>query len=138
MMTEVGVVTGYEGGFTRVEVPRTAHCAMCSSKEVCGRGDDTGPMVLLVEDPFNAPIGASVEVGVPGGAVARGALLVYGLPVAVLVTMLAAMELLGVAEGPGVVAGIVAAGIMLWLGGRISRRGGCRPVIVRIVPPSVS
>jgi sigma-E factor negative regulatory protein RseC len=138
MMSETGVVTGHEKGLARVEVPRSAHCAMCSSKEVCGQREDAGPMVLLAEDPFDAPTGATVEIGVPEGAVLKGALLVYALPLAVLVLALAVTEALGGPQVAGVVAGLLGGGVAMWLGGRISRRGGCRPVLVRIVPPPAS
>jgi sigma-E factor negative regulatory protein RseC len=138
MMTETGVVTGHEEGFARVEISRSAHCAMCSSKESCTQGSDAGPMVLLVEDPLGAPDGSTVEVGVPDGAVLRGALLVYALPLAVLVTALALTEALHGAQVIGVVGGIVGGGIAMWLGGRMSRRGACRPRLLRIVPPAAS
>ena len=159
MIEESGrVVALLEDGAVWLETVRRTGCGRCDEPGGCGNGtlariarEKTGHVRAMNPGGLVLAVGDIVQVGIPGDAVLRGAMLVYALPVAGLVagaiagsalagSVAADADLAGVA---GAVAGLVAgfAGVRV-LSARAALNPDVQPVVLRrvdgVVPTACS
>ncbi len=86
MIEETGRVVAVEEGALWVETVRRSTCSSCSARHGCGHrmlnGESAGARARLraLCDDSTAQVGDRVVVGIPEGALVRGALMVYLLP----------------------------------------------------------
>jgi len=85
VLLEEGIVlallpsTGGRPAQVRVRLVVSDHCEGCSASSLC-KPDGGDRRELEVIDPLGVAVGDRVQVAVPGGAVLKASLLVYGLP----------------------------------------------------------
>ena len=91
MIYEQGVVVAVAPDAVWVETVRASTCGACQAKSACGHHlinqEQSGQRARLrvpVCDNFDYQVGDSVTLGLPEGALMRGALWVYGLPLLLL------------------------------------------------------
>ena len=89
MVEEQGRVVALEPGAVWVETVRATACQSCSANKACGHAvmDRNAPgskarIRVLCEQPIS--VGSQVIVGIPEGALLKGALLIYLLPLVLL------------------------------------------------------
>lgn len=92
MLLEQGSVVAVEPGAIWVETVRASTCGACKAKAGCGHHlinqQQSGQRARLrvpVSSHEIHHVGDTVQLGLPEGALMRGALWVYGLPLALLV-----------------------------------------------------
>ena len=91
MLQEQGVVVAVEPGAIWVETVRASTCGACKAKAGCGHHlineQQSGQRARLrVPSLDSHQVGDTVNVALPEGALMRGALWVYGLPLVLLFT----------------------------------------------------
>ncbi len=91
MLQEQGVVVAVEPGAIWVETVRASTCGACKAKAGCGHHlineQQSGQRARLrVPSQDSHQVGDTVNVALPEGALMRGALWVYGLPLVLLFT----------------------------------------------------
>ncbi len=89
MLQEQGVVVAVEPGAIWVETVRASTCGACKAKAGCGHHlineQQSGQRARLrVPSQDSHQVGDTVNVELPEGALMRGALWVYGLPLVLL------------------------------------------------------
>lgn len=91
MIYEQGVVVAVAPDAVWVETVRASTCGACQAKSACGHHlinqEQSGQRARLrvpVCDNVDYQVGDSVTLGLPEGALMRGALWVYGLPLLLL------------------------------------------------------
>lgn len=149
MIEETGRVTEVEPGYAWVETRRTSTCGSCAARGGCGTsvlsrvlGQRTARVKAL--DRVGASVGDEVVLGLDDGALLRGSLAVYMMPLVALILGAILAETVapqwGLGEGFvmfGGVAGLAAG--LLWLR-LFSRRAGTdsryQAVILRRAAPS--
>lgn len=105
-----GIITALDGEYALVQMDGSG-CGRCHEPGGCG-GVNIGkmlcatPQVFRVLNPARSAVGEHVIVMVPDGAVRRGALLAYGLPL--LLLLIGAFTGLGAAGDLGAAVGSVA------------------------------
>jgi len=105
-----GIITALDGEYALVQMDDSG-CGRCHEPGGCG-GVNIGkmlcatPQVFRVLNPAKSAIGQHVIVTVPSGAVRRGALIAYGVPL--LLLLIGAFVGLGVAGDLGAAVGSVA------------------------------
>ncbi len=118
MIDAAGTVVALDREFAVVRMDETG-CGRCQEEGGCG-GNNIGrmfcgaPRTFRVLNPGKAIVGQSVRVAVPEGAVRRGALAAYGLPLlALFAGAIGGSALAG--EG-GAIVGALACLLASWLG----------------------
>lgn len=137
MIEEAGRVVAVEPGAVWVETLRRSGCGRCDEPGGCGNGALARRAReklahVRAQNSLSLAIGDGVVVGVPEQAVARGALLVYVLPLLALV----AGGLVGGAWRPGDAGTLAGAGVGLLAAFVLLRRWPARrtatePVVLR-------
>jgi len=156
MLVEEARVVGLRGERALVQATPGSACDGCQLRSGCGSGALAGWMArwlgrrgepLEVRNPVGARLGDAVEVGVPEGALLRGSLLLYALPLglmllcAIAATRLASALFAGSAFAAGDPAAMLGAVIGLaagfaavrWRTVRSPRAAEARPVILRVL-----
>ena len=88
-LIEEGIVTalipasGGKPSQATVRLEIGEHCGQCAANVLC-RPADGDRRMMDVLDPIGVAVGDRVQVAVPGGAVLKASLLVYGLPLLLL------------------------------------------------------
>ncbi len=80
MIEETGVITQTEGDIAKVVVQKKGMCEGCSASSVCKPSDEG--MEIEALNPIQARVGQTVRVSLGHQAYMKGALLIYGLPLA--------------------------------------------------------
>ena len=84
MIDATGTITALDGDYAIVRMDETG-CGRCHEQGGCG-GNNIGkmfcntPRTFRVLNPQNSPVGERVTIAIGEGAVRRGAVLAYGLP----------------------------------------------------------
>ncbi len=86
-MTETGIVTSVDPATHTVTIQFNAH-GTCKSCGMCliGNGNDHSQMQLTAKNTVDATLGDTVEFEVKPGAMLRASMLIYGFPLAMLLT----------------------------------------------------
>lgn len=139
MIEEQGCVQALGDGYARVLTRRRATCGHCSEAHGCGRAALAqwfGATTLIeVRDPLGVKPGERVVVGLAERALLRASVAVYGVPLAFMLVMALAAEVLVGQEVLTVLAasGGFAAGLLqarLWAA-RPGQAEALVPVIIR-------
>jgi len=77
MLEEIGTVTGIEGPYARVAVPKKSACEGCSAG-TCTMGDQS--MEIEALNKAGAIIGQKVKVMVHTHTYMKGSMIIYGIP----------------------------------------------------------
>lgn len=93
MLLEQGTVVAVEAEAIWVETVRVSTCGACKAKAGCGhhlvnqqQSGQRARLRVSVSSRETHQVGDTVQLALPEGALMRGALWVYGLPLALLVT----------------------------------------------------
>ncbi|PIE83022.1 MAG: Fis family transcriptional regulator [Candidatus Contendobacter odensis] len=142
MIEESAVVVAVDGNFAWVDTRRQTICGHCKARAGCGTSvlaefwNDTQTRVRAVATIPVKP-GDSVIVGLEDGALLRGALLVYLLPLVLLLAggLLGKWVFAGAGDEPLILTGILGLVLGLWvvriLSRRIQSHARFQPVILR-------
>ncbi len=142
MIEERGTVVAVEEGFVWLETQRRSSCGGCQASGSCGAATlaklwpDRRNRARALSEPGLRP-GDEVIVGLAEGALLRGALLVYLLPLALLLAgaLLGQIVFAGAGEEPVVALGVVGLGLGFLAVRVLSRRLQCdtrfQPVVLR-------
>lgn len=89
MLETSGIVTRVENAVAYVETQRTSGCGHCSTEGGCASATyakffGAKPTAFKALNPIGAEVGDQVVIGVEEGAVWRGSLVVYLIPLALL------------------------------------------------------
>jgi len=144
MIEEPAVVVETGDGYAWVETRRRSACGACSASDGCGTATLAkvwGERRMRVRAISNLPLrpGDAVIVGLAEGALVRGSLLVYLLPLALLLAgaLLGQAAFAGAGEEPVILAGAVGLGLGFLVARVLSRRlrsdARFQPVVVRRV-----
>jgi sigma-E factor negative regulatory protein RseC len=146
VVEEVGTVVAAEGAYAWVETERRAACGGCQFGGQCGTGAlgtlfGRRAVRLQTLNRIDARPGERVVVSVEEGALTRGAVAAYAVPLVGLLLGAGLGELLGNRLGLGQVdlaaAALGAAGLLSGLllgrqmGSRLARDEGSRPILTR-------
>lgn len=145
MIEQEATVVAREGDHVWVEARRQSTCNGCAARSGCGTGALGGWLPgavtrLRVPDPLGVRPGERVVIGVPEGAVLRGSLLVYLVPLLGLLGGALMGEQLGAFlshTGDALALAGGAAGLLLGFvyarraGSEGGHRGRTQPVLVR-------
>jgi sigma-E factor negative regulatory protein RseC len=148
MIEETARVVGVEGAEAWVETQRQNTCGSCAVNKGCGTSVLAKILgrkrtLVRVMNPIGARLGDEVVVGIEEGALVRGSMALYGLPLLTLLvgaivgealssSAAAGSELFGILGGLG---GLAAG--LAWVRGFATRARGDRryqPVILRRAP----
>lgn len=142
MIEEQAIVVEAGDGYAWVETRQRSACGACSASEGCGTaalarlwGERRARVRAISALPLQS--GDAVIVGLAEGALLRGALLVYLLPLALLLAgaLLGQAAFAGAGEEPAIVAGAAGLGLGCLAARVWSRRlrgdGRFQPVVVR-------
>ena len=144
MLVERGRVTKALEGQAEVSILRPSSCASCSARGACMT---LGPNErrLEVDDPVGAQVGDEVEIGLPPGRVVWASTIAYLVPVAaMLLGGLIGYGSIGFVSADsgaaiGAFGGLIAAGVGIWIHGRVARRReGAMPKVLRVVAPAAA
>lgn len=137
---ETGQVVRVEPERAWVRVEASSACASCASTKICGMTEE-GFRVVEVLDPVGVQPDQEVGIEVEGGTLVAAALLMYGLPLALLLAGLAGGHVFAVRRGlpadwvsAGSALGAMALGFLgLYLArGHFAARRTFYPTITRI------
>ena len=142
MIEELAVVVDAGDGYAWVETQRRSACGACSASDGCGTATLAkiwGERRMRVRAISTWPLrpGDAVIVGLAEGALLRGSLLVYLLPLALLLAgaLLGQAAFAGAGEEPVILAGAVGLGLGFLAAHIASRRwrsdAQFQPVVVR-------
>ncbi len=81
---EDGIVLSVENGYAEVALRQSDACEECTAKIFCKPGAEDSKKLKVV-DPYGAKPGDSVKVAVPGAAVLKATIMLYGIPLVILV-----------------------------------------------------
>jgi len=142
MIEEPAVVVEAGAGYAWVETRRRSACGACSASEGCGTavlakvwGDRRARVRALSTLPLQP--GDAVIVGLAEGALLRGSLLVYLLPIVLLLAgaLLGQTAFAGAGEEPVILSGAVGLGLGFLAARGVSRRlrsdARFQPVVMR-------
>lgn len=142
MIEELAVVVDAGDGYAWVETRRRSACGACSASAGCGTatlakvwGERRTRVRVISAWPLRP--GDTVIVGLAEGALLRGSLLVYLLPLALLLAgaLLGQAAFVGAGEEPVILAGAVGLGLGFLAARAVSRRLQSdirfQPVVVR-------
>jgi len=85
MIEEKAIVTGVVGDLAIIQMQRQSTCSHCELSKGCGTGA-LGRLLgrrnkpLTISNKFNLKPGDRVVLGMPGKAILKASLLIYGLP----------------------------------------------------------
>lgn len=126
MIDAAGTITARDGDFATVLLDE-AGCGRCLEPGGCG-GNNIGkmfcrtPRTFRVRNPGNLAVGDRVNVALAAGAVQRGALLAYGLPL--LALFIGALGGSALAGETGAILGAVGGLLCAWLALRFAQGRG--------------
>ena len=129
MIEEQAVVVDAGDGYAWVETQRRSACSACATSEGCSTamlakawGDRTARVRAISTLPLQ--VGDQVIVGLAEGALLRGSLLVYLLPLAMLLAgaLLGQAAFAGVGDKPVILSGAAGLGLGFLVARRWSRR----------------
>jgi sigma-E factor negative regulatory protein RseC len=83
MIEETGIVTKTDGVTAKVAVQKRGTCEGCTARGVCETTE--GGMEIEALNPVQAEVGQTVKVSMKPSVYLKGALLVYGIPLAALI-----------------------------------------------------
>ena len=142
MIEEPAVVVEAGAGYAWVETQRRSACGACSASEGCGTaalakvwGDRRARVRAISALPLQP--GDAVIVGLAEGALLRGSLLVYLLPIVLLLAgaLLGQTAFAGAGEEPVILSGAVGLGLGFLAARVVSRRlrsdARFQPVVMR-------
>ena len=142
MIEESGIVVEAGDGYAWVETRRRSACGACSASEGCGTatlakvwGDQRTRVRAIATLPLRP--GDAVIVGLAEGALLRGSLLIYLLPIVLLLAgaLLGQAAFAGAGEEPVILSGAVGLGLGFLAARVVSRRlrsdARFQPVVMR-------
>ena len=142
MIEEVAVVVEAGDGYAWVETRRQSACGACSASDGCGTatlakvwGDQRTRVRAIATLPLRP--GDAVIVGLAEGALLRGSLLIYLLPIVLLLAgaLLGQAAFAGAGEEPVILSGAVGLGLGFLAARVVSRRlrsdARFQPVVMR-------
>lgn len=145
MIEETGRVVAVEDGAVWVETVRQSTCSGCSARHGCGHrllnGESAGARARIraLCDDSVPDLGTGVVVGIPEGALVRGALMVYLLPLVLMFLGALAGALLF--PGPGDLSAVLGiAGLVVgfllnrWYSHSHATDGHLQPRVLRSAP----
>ena len=125
MIETTGTVIAVDGDEALVQVNESGGCGRCHEEGGCG-GHNLGKMLCAapttyrVRNPGGAAVGQQVTIALAEGVIRRSALLMYGLPLALLLA--AALIGMAVAGEGGAMLGALAGLLGGWWGVRCLQR----------------
>jgi sigma-E factor negative regulatory protein RseC len=150
MIEEPALVVGVEHGFAWVETRRAGTCGACAAHRSCGtaaleRHFGARRRRVRALDRIGTSPGDQVVVGLPEGALVKGSLAVYRMPLLGLLMGGGVVEALGIGSSGGAELPVVAGGLaglvlaLAWLR-RFTRRIAAdeeyQPVVLQRLSPS--
>lgn len=142
MILETGRIVSIEAEGVWVDTIRKTACGSCKAEKGCGQslmskmdGHSSYIWVLLAgRSPDNYQLGDEIQIGVPEDVVARGALIIYVVPLLALVTATTAGHLLFVNEVATIFsgfAGLLLGGLIVrWHSWRNRHNSDLQPVLI--------
>lgn len=141
MIEESAVVVAAEADSFWVETQRQSACGSCTARSGCGAGilaawRGQRRTRVQVNSALPLQVGDTVVLGLAEGALLRGALLVYGLPISLLLAggLLGQAVFGGAGEEPVALVSLVGLGLGLLAARALSRRwrnARLQPVVLR-------
>ena len=83
-LIEEGIILSSEKGIAEVGLIESDDCEDCSAKLFCKPGEEKTKTIRAF-DPFDANPGDSVRISIPGNAILKATLLLYGVPLIILI-----------------------------------------------------
>ncbi len=133
-----GRITSIHDESVTVEVDTASFCSRCSQGKGCGAallGADRGPRQIKVQNPGNARfnVGDEVTLELTPQSLLRAALIVYGIPLAVIVAAAGLAMLLGWSDLTSTLAMLAAGVVGISVGRRRLRRTNCLMQFVPVI-----
>jgi sigma-E factor negative regulatory protein RseC len=92
-LVEEGIIISSDKGVAEVGLIENENCEECSAKLFCKPGENT-TKTIRAYDPFDSNPGDGVRISIPGNAVLKATVLLYGVPLLLLlVGILLGLEL---------------------------------------------
>ncbi len=83
-LIEEGIIITSEKGLAEVGLIENDDCEECSAKLFCKPGENKTKTIKVL-DPYDAHPGDTVRISIPGNAVLRATVLLYGIPLLILI-----------------------------------------------------
>lgn len=87
-LTEKGIVLKSENGVAEVGLSESDACKECSAKLFCSPSENKSKTITAL-DPYGVEVGDRVTISVSGQTVLKATILLYGIPLLILVGIIA-------------------------------------------------
>lgn len=87
-LTELGTVIKTGSGFAVIGLTENDACEECSAKIFCSPADNNSKTITAI-DPYGVRTGDKVTIAVSGQSVLNASLLLYGIPLVILIVLIA-------------------------------------------------